>query len=214
MKITKLTHACLIIEEDQKQLLIDPGVFTKDIPELENLSGIVITHVHPDHINDIWIKELQETQPSVPIYTIQQVADAFPDIKFEVIDQEQAISVDSFSIDFWPNDHAIIHPNLPRFKNLSVMVNNDLFYPGDSFYVPNKPVQTLACPASAPWLKISEVIDYIQAIKANRVFPTHDAILSEVGNGIHHRLMKSACENAHSDWIYAIPGEQIEDIAS
>lgn len=210
MKITKLTHACLLIEIDQKQLLIDPGVFTEDIPELPNLSAVIITHLHPDHINDVWLAQLQTNMPDVPLYAAQDVAEAYSQIKFEVITDAQTIQVDSFSVDYWLTKHELVHKSLPQPQNLAIMVNDDLFYPGDSFLKPDKPVKTLACPASAPWLKISEVIDYIHSIKAGLVFPTHDALLSDAGNSVYHRMMKKACEDAGSRWHYAIPGEQIE----
>lgn len=210
MKIIKLTHACLLVEINQKQLLIDPGIYTEDIPELPNLSAVVITHSHADHLNGVWLAELQQAKPEIPFYTVQKVADDYPNLSFEVVSSDQQIKVDDFAIDCWLNDHATIHADIPTLPNMAVMINDNLFYPGDSLYIPSKQVPVLACPASAPWLKISEVINYIQTIKAESVFPTHDVLLSDTGNEIHHRFLADACNAVGSRWHYAIPGEQLE----
>lgn len=211
MKVTKLSHACLLIEEDAKHLLIDPGIFTKDLPKnIKNLSAIIITHTHPDHIDSKALEEIQKTNPASPIYAPQEVANNHQSIKFQVIEKNQTINVDSFSIDCYLTDHAIILPDLPIFENLAVIINNNLFHPGDSFYIPEKPVATLACPASAPWLKISEVSSYIKAIKPTTVLPIHDAILSEEGKSVHYRMIAETCSETEAEWVPLKPTESID----
>lgn len=211
MKVTKLTHACLLVEEDTKNLLIDPGIFTKDLPKnIKNLSAIIITHAHPDHIDAKTLEEIQKSNPATPIYAPAQVADSYSSIKFQVIERSQTIKVDSFSIDCYLIDHAIIFPNLPVLENVAIMVNDNLFYPGDSFYMPEKSVATLACPASAPWLKISEVTNYIDKVKPTTVFPTHDGILSEAGKSVHYRMIAEACDNANAEWTPLQPKVSID----
>lgn len=210
MKVTKLTHACLLVEEGHRQLLIDPGIFTKDIPKLKNLSAVFITHLHPDHIDEEYLKELHKSQPQVPIYSSPEVAKTYPSIKFQEIIESQTIHIDSFTVDCVITDHAIIHNDIPKISNLAITINNNLFYPGDSFYKPKKDVATLACPISAPWLKISEVIDYIKTVKPTTVFPTHNALLSEAGQSVYYRLTKSACESVNAEWTEVQPKESID----
>ena len=47
---------------------------------------------------------------------------------------------------------------------------------------PNKKVDLLLLPVSAPWLKISECIDFARDVKAPRSLAIHDAIYSETGH--------------------------------
>ena len=51
MKITKYEHACFTVEKEGKLLVIDPGAFTTDLPVLENVVAVVVTHEHADHFN-------------------------------------------------------------------------------------------------------------------------------------------------------------------
>lgn len=210
MKVTKFTHACLLIEEGKSQILIDPGIFSKDVPKLKNLSAIFVTHLHPDHLNEDWLKQYQQNNPTTPIYAPKDVAQTYPDIKFQEVEKSQLINVDSFSVDCILTDHALVHSDLPRPQNMTVLVNDNLYYPGDSFLVPKKTVQTLACPASAPWLKISEAIDYIQKLKPVTTFPTHDGILSDNGKSVHYRILSGACQKVDAEWTELKPKESID----
>jgi hypothetical protein len=42
-------------------------------------------------------------------------------------------------------------------------------------------VDTLFVPISAPWLKLSESVDFIRAVKPRRAFALHDCLLNDVG---------------------------------
>ena len=37
-------------------------------------------------------------------------------------------------------------------------------HPGDALFTPGEPVDVLATPAAAPWMKISEAVDYLRAV--------------------------------------------------
>ena len=66
-----------------------------------------------------------------------------------------------------------------------------LLHPGDSF--PALPdgveVDTLLLPVSAPWMKISEAVEYVRAVAPRRAVPIHDAILSPEGRSVVDGMM-------------------------
>ena len=93
--------------------------------------------------------------------------------------------------------------------NVGVMVNQTLFYPGDSYTIPDSNVAVLACPASAPWLKISDVMDFLSAVGASKVFPTHNALLSEQGHGLYNARIKEVTEKAGGDFHYLEVGQSL-----
>jgi hypothetical protein len=74
--------------------------------------------------------------------------------------------------------HAIIHPDLPDLVNQGYLLNDRLFHPGDQLTTPEKSIEILAVPIGAPWLKSSEVIDYLREIRPTIAFPIHDATLA------------------------------------
>ena len=42
-------------------------------------------------------------------------------------------------------------------------------------------MDTLFVPLNAPWMKLSESIDFVRAVKPGRAFALHDALLTETG---------------------------------
>ena len=72
----------------------------------------------------------------------------------------------------------MIHPDIPEIENVGYLVGERVFYPGDNFTRPDAPVEILALPLGAPWLKISEVVDYVLDVKPKVAFPVHDAVLA------------------------------------
>ena len=50
-------------------------------------------------------------------------------------------------------------------------------------------IAVLLAPVSAPWLSVREVIDFVRAVRPQRVVPIHTAVLSDVGNALVDRLV-------------------------
>lgn len=49
MRLTKLEHAAVLIEEDGARLVIDPGSFTRPVEGTADTVAVVLTHEHADH---------------------------------------------------------------------------------------------------------------------------------------------------------------------
>mgnify|MGYP000741791521 CR=1 FL=1 len=75
---------------------------------------------------------------------------------------------------------------------------------------PDREVKVLACPASAPWLKIGDVMDYITTVKPKSVFPTHNIHLSEQGNQLNNNRIKQVTEENGGSFEYHLPGDSFE----
>ncbi len=189
MKLTKYEHACFTVEKEGKLLVVDPGVFTTDLPALDSVVAIVITHEHPDHFDMTALSALVARNPDAMIYAhsdiTRTIANALPNT---AADAGEVVKAGPFKLEFFGGTHAVIHPDMPVVANLGVMVNGSLYYPGDSFTLPNRTVDTLALPVAAPWLKMSEAFDFLIAVKPRLVFPTHDAIASDTGKGLADRM--------------------------
>lgn len=195
MKLTKYEHACFAVEKDGKLLVVDPGVFTTDLESPENVSAIVVTHEHPDHFDPAALGALIAHNPDAIILAheniTRQLGDTLPN---RAVTAGESHNIGPFTVEFFGGEHAIIHSSISPIANLGVMINDSIYYPGDSFTLPQRPVAVLALPVSAPWMKISEAMDYIGDVKATLVLPTHDAILSQAGKDVVDRMLSSYME--------------------
>ncbi|HUP26188.1 MAG TPA: MBL fold metallo-hydrolase [Candidatus Limnocylindrales bacterium] len=211
MNITKYEHACLVIEEQGQKLIVDPGVFSESCTDFTNVVAVIVTHIHPDHYDPEKLAEIIKQNSGAMIFTVQEVAN---DLAAHGLPATEVIGGSNkacgpYKLDFYGGQHALIHKSLPINQNIAVMVNDTLYYPGDSFTIPHKPVALLALPSSGPWMKISEAVDFVAAVKPKRIFPTHNAILSDIGAGIHNRVLQGAAQNIAAEYIVLSPGETL-----
>src|SRR5207245_4078201 len=84
----------------------------------------------------------------------------------------------------------VIHPDIPRVANLGYLLDGRVYHPGDSFDVPgDAEIDTLFVPVSAPWLKASESVDFIRAVRPRHAYALHDALLNDAFAGLLHGLL-------------------------
>lgn len=177
MKITKFGHCCLLVEEGGLRILTDPGNYTEDVGgKVKDLDIILITHEHPDHIHIPAVKELVANNPQAKIITNKGVSKMLEaeGIAYTLLSDGEQMEEKGLSLSGHGTEHAEIYKTWPKVENTGYFIGPRLFYPGDAFTNPGKPVEVLALPAEAPWLKLSEVIDYFLLIKPKVAFPVHD----------------------------------------
>ena len=186
MRIFKHGHACVRLETGGAVVVVDPGMFTA--PEaIDGATAVLVTHEHADH----WTPELLRATHA-PVFTIEAVAaqirDQAPDVAERVTVVAPGESLDvGVPVEVVGEKHAIIHPELPHFDNsgyLLTVEDTTVFHPGDALTVPSTRPDLLLLPVSAPWLKVSECIDYARDVGAPRSLAIHDAVYSDAGLGI------------------------------
>lgn len=210
MKLTKHEHACLEIQEAGDTLVIDPGAYTSPLVDLGHVVAIVITHEHADHYTSEQLDRILEGSPDARIFGPAGVAASASGYPVTVVADGDSHEVGAFSIRFFGEKHAVIHSSIPVIDNVGVLVNDTLYYAGDSFTVPPVTVDTLAVPAGAPWLKIGEVMDYVSAVAPRRSFPTHEAVLSPLGQGLSNTRIGFVTESAGGEFFALEPGGTLE----
>ena len=195
MKITKYEHACFVVEQNDEKLVVDPGAYTTDLDVPAGVVGVVITHEHADHMDKSHLQAIAGANPDAIIYAHQDIVAKLGEFKTQSVVAGEGIKAGNFELEFFGGQHATIHADIPVIANLGVMINGRIYYPGDSFTLPEREVEVLALPVSAPWMKLSEAIDFAREVKPSMIFPTHDAILSDVGKGLPDRLVPSLLDS-------------------
>ncbi len=214
MKITKFEHACLVIEQGSQKLVIDPGSYTRSMADQTQVQAIVITHQHDDHCWEEQISSLLANNPDAQIFSTDEVrarlALSLPQAPVKAVHHGDYYPVGEFTLEFFGDMHAEIHRSIPLVQNCGVMINNLLYYPGDSFTRPDRPVALLACPSSAPWAKISEIIDFVDEVRPTRSFATHNIHLSEMGHQMYNGRIKQLTEKHGGTFEHLEPGQSTE----
>src|SRR5690606_31874896 len=146
-----------------------------------------------------------------PIFAPAGVATAAADYEITVVSPGDTVTAGRFTLRFFGGDHAVIHSSLPLVQNVGVLVNEELYYPGDSYAVPESvEVDTLAAPLGAPWLKIGEAMDFVLEVKPRRAFGVHDMTLSVIGRNMHRQRLRWATEQNGGEFFELDPGSTID----
>lgn len=166
MQITHFGHACVLLDTGSARILIDPGMYSTGFETLTDLTAVLVTHEHFDHIDADRVAAL-----GVPVYA--------PFGAYQPVKPGDRLELGGSRIDVIGGEHAVIHADIPVITNVGYVVDDGAFYhPGDSFVVPSQPVDVLALPTSGPWLKLGEAVDYLRAVKPRTAGPIHEGALS------------------------------------
>jgi L-ascorbate metabolism protein UlaG (beta-lactamase superfamily) len=191
MRLTKFGHSCLLVEEGGARVLLDPGSFSEGFEELEGLTAVCVTHQHVDHLDQDRVRALLDRNPGVRVLADEGSAPALDEAgaAVEVVHDGDELALGGLGIRVAGREHAAVHPDVPRVPNVGYLVGERLFHPGDALTVPGGPVEVLAVPAGAPWLKLAEAVDYLRRVGPRVAVPVHEKVLSEAGAALHYRQL-------------------------
>jgi L-ascorbate metabolism protein UlaG (beta-lactamase superfamily) len=176
MKVTKIGHCCLIIEDGGTRILTDPGIYTTAQNDVKNVDYVVITHEHGDHLHLDSLKALLNNNPSAMVISnsaVQAIL-AKKNIKSELVEDGQSKQLGEILIEGLGTKHAEIFEEYGQVLNTGYFFSNKLFYPGDALYNPNRQIDTLAFPTPGSWANMKQSISYVLELKPRLAFPVHD----------------------------------------
>jgi len=192
MRLTKFGHSCLLVEEGGARVLLDPGSFSEGFETLEGLTAVCLTHQHIDHVDPERVRPLLDRNPGVRVVSDEGSAEALGEAgaDVEVVHDGDELALGGLALRVVGRDHAAVHPEIPVVPNVGYLVGGRLFHPGDALTMPGEPVEVLAVPAGAPWLKLADAVDYLREVGPRVAVPVHEKVLSEVGISSHYRLLE------------------------
>jgi L-ascorbate metabolism protein UlaG (beta-lactamase superfamily) len=211
MELIKHAHACVVLRDGDRRLVIDPGAFTEP-NALDGATAVLVTHEHPDHFVPDRLRAALDADPALEVWTNKAVAAQLEGLgtRVHVVGHGDAVTVAGFDVHVHGELHAEVHPEIPRIPNVGFLVDGLVFHPGDALTVPDEPVATLLLPVHAPWSKAAEVIDYVRAVHADQAYAIHDVLLSDTGLGLFAGLLGERGPGTPTPYSRLAPGESVE----
>jgi L-ascorbate metabolism protein UlaG (beta-lactamase superfamily) len=193
VQITHFGHSCVLLDTGAARLLIDPGTFSAGFESVTGLDAVLVTHQHFDHLDADRLAPLLAANPDARLIVDADTAGQLAGVDHEVAAPGASVQVAGATVDVLGGAHAIIHPDIPGIANNAYLVDGTHLHPGDSFTPAPGPVEVLFLPSGAPWLKLSEAVDYLRAVAPRTAVPIHEAVLAmpQMAYGMFERL-KSA----------------------
>lgn len=202
--VVKYTHACVRIEVAGRVLVVDPGSWSEP-RALVDADAVLITHEHVDHIDVMRLAGV-----GVPVFAPAEAnlgsLDLTRGLDITRVDSGEDFTAAGVPVRAVGARHAAIYDGQPDCANLGYIIDDRLYHPGDALHVPTDDVDILCVPAQGSWLKLAEVIDFVNEIRPKRALAIHDAQMNERGlEGINHWLARKT----DTDYRYLQPGDSL-----
>lgn len=169
-----------MVETNGKRILIDAGgIKYQDefLEEWKKADIILITHKHGDHIKKDVLQDI-----NIPIYSTSEVQNTYPEIKFNIVKENDTLNFDAIKIEVVKAIHGY-NPNLKNggqvFENVGYIIDDGshrLYITSDTICFNNDyKADIVALPVTAHGLTMSsyEASLFSKELGANLVLPIH-----------------------------------------
>ncbi|MCB4207210.1 MBL fold metallo-hydrolase [Arthrobacter sp. UM1] len=219
LTLTKHAHALVTLERDGAKAVVDPGNFASDAELDEAFAGatlLLITHVHPDHVDVSRVVERLAARPGLPVLAPQPVLDALEEAgadpaAFTEATGEGRRELGGFGIREHGGQHALIHLLIPLERNVGYLIDGAVFHPGDALSIPpfaqEARIPVLLAPTFTPWARLQEVMDFIAAVNAERALPIHDGPLTGPGSEFATGVVDKVASRYATRLEHWVPGD-------
>jgi L-ascorbate metabolism protein UlaG (beta-lactamase superfamily) len=202
--ITRLADSCLIVATDTNRTLIDPGGFAYtwdgiDLDSIGDVSNVLVTHEHADHVNVDFVKWLLDRGTDVTVHCNEATAAMLARADVE------ALTVPATDTSFEDVTHETL-PTGATLPNRSWTIDDVLTHPGDS-YQPTTTAPVMALALLAPWGSMTASVEFAKRLQPRQVIPTHDFYLSESGRAWVTSLASGVLAKADIEVVGLEPGQ-------
>ncbi|MBV9496176.1 MAG: MBL fold metallo-hydrolase [Acidobacteria bacterium] len=219
MRIRKYIHSCILVESGDARILIDPGKFSfldgAVKPEtFSDLTAILITHPHPDHVDDQALKKIVERNPNAPVLANTQIREQLAKSGIEVeVFEAGTRRIEGCRVEAIGAPHArLLNAEAPQ--NVAYVIDDRLLHPGDSFdhaLDVRMGIEILALPITAPWTSELSVAEFTLRLGPKIVFPIHDGYVKDFFLTSRYDNFKSYFEKNGIEFVaLKEPGDSLE----
>ena len=186
MKISKYIHSCLLFEDDNYQLLVDPGKFSfieglVKPEDFAKVNTVIITHIHPDHFDPENLKKIIELSKA-SVYTTEEVAKELDKRGItSILLAEMEFQLGPFHLAVFPVKHQpLLDSPIPQM--FGFVLNGKILHPVDSFaddLLKYQGMELLILPVTAPFAKELEIAAFADQLRPKQILPVHDGYVKE-----------------------------------
>ncbi len=171
MKITRYYQSCLLIEEGNSRILIDPsGAEAKRLESFGKLDAVFYTHEHGDHFDAALCERLRAR--GALIHANASTAKLIEgDVK--TVNNGEEFTAGSLTLKAIQLPHCLMPDGSNGPQNTGYLINKTFFHPGDGVELAGLEAPNLALPIAGPDVSIKDALAFAKNLHAAKVIPIH-----------------------------------------
>lgn len=176
MRVTRYFQSCLLIEDGDIRILVDPSA--REGANLENfghISAVFYTHQHGDHFDANLAKRFIE-EASTTVYANESTAKLIHTDKTDkkiIVKSNQEFDVEGMKVQAKDLPHCLMWDGSQGPQNTGFKFADKLFHPGDGKELANYSAEVVALPINGPDISIKDAIDFARQMQAKILIPVH-----------------------------------------
>jgi L-ascorbate metabolism protein UlaG (beta-lactamase superfamily) len=172
MKVTRYFQSCLLVEDGETRVLIDPSGQEKDsLDKFGKLDAVLYTHEHSDHFDANMAQTFVE-QGIAPVYVNASTAKLVKASTTTVEDGKE-YKVGAMRVKALGLPHCLMVDGSKGPQNTGYLLNNKFFHPGDGKELDGLTVEVLAMPLAGPDISPHDAFMFAKQVSAKAVIPIH-----------------------------------------
>lgn len=211
MRLTKLNHACVLLEDEEHTALIDPGQFAWEtgrelFEKLTSLDYVMVSHEHFDHFYEPFAKAIIKKFPKAQFFTTPSVAS-----QLKALGAQFVSTTGNDHVDTAPLNHdgmAPLGPS-PPCENVRFHYKGRLSHPGDSIHLEDTK-DILLLPLAGPWESAVDAVALADKLKPKVVVPIHDWMWNDQWRSIFYERLEDFFAKQGIRFVKAKNGESFE----
>lgn len=212
MRITKFLHSCLLVEHENKTVLIDPGQFGWEsglfnTSDYNSIDEIIITHEHFDHCYLPFVEAVIAAFPKVRIVTNEGVKKKL--VEAGVVDNISTDSTELTTLN--PLMHDSMEPLSPgpAVENSAIHTLGLLSHPGDSVHL-TESRNILCVPLAGPWGSAIDAVRMAVKLGPHSVIPIHDWMWNDQWKSLMYDRMELFFKEQGIHFYKPVDGQTFE----
>ena len=207
LRLTRLVHACISVDDGASLLFVDPGEFGLPV-NLSRADAVLVTHDHFDHISHAALRALLADRPEVRVYGPEAFGKS-ADFPVTVVKAGDRFRVGRIEVEVLGEWQDVANLNDAPIENVGYYIGGKILHPGDAYPRLDFRPDTALVPLAAPWSKATDLQRWLRSARPRRAVPYHDVTLNDMGIEFGRKTLSEMAKETETEVIILSPGESV-----
>jgi L-ascorbate metabolism protein UlaG (beta-lactamase superfamily) len=172
MKVTRYFQSCLLVEDGDVRVILDPSANDADnFDNFGKLDAVIYTHEHSDHFDPELTAKFADA--GVKVYANASTAKQMKSPPSKVVTDGLKWDINGMSVEAKELPHCLMVDGSTSVQNTGYLLAGKFFHPGDGVELEGFSAEVAAVPITGPDISLKDSFVFSRNLSAKLVIPIH-----------------------------------------